>query len=104
MKLLKAHAWVVETVDGGALGLGDFWVCPECGSRGGPVWEGHDPWRPFLAGYGSGLKISDDCDVAKAQIETARYVESVWEPRTPQGRKRLHEEKRAANRERRGLS
>jgi hypothetical protein len=58
------HKWVVETVDGGPVGDCDCWHCPECGVSGGPIFFSKDkpPWKPFLAGEGSSLKLSDDCD------------------------------------------
>jgi hypothetical protein len=35
---MKPHAWEVEEVDGGPVGVDDFWICHQCGASGGPVW------------------------------------------------------------------
>lgn len=37
------HTWTIEEVDGGTVGIGEFWLCKGCGASGGPVlWRGKD--------------------------------------------------------------
>jgi hypothetical protein len=71
------HAWTVETLDGGPMGAGDFWLCSGCGASGGPILRRKTPdgavakkprWEPFLAGMGHALKLSHDCDETSAII------------------------------------
>ena len=72
---MKPHVWEIETVDGGSVGLADFWHCHDCDAAGGPVWPsrnapGHLPppsLPPFLAD-GCGLQVSEDCDEARQAI------------------------------------
>ena len=70
---MKKHTWVTEEVNGGHLGVDDFWICKECGASGGPVmWDRKGPsFDPFLAD-GSGLQVGDDCEKAKVLIEQRR--------------------------------
>ncbi len=64
---MEEHIWGIEEVDGGLLGICDFYICHQCGASGGPVWPGKSPptFAPFLAD-GSGY----DCAEAKRQIES----------------------------------
>lgn len=66
---LKSHTWEVEEVDGGPVGVGEFWICRPCGASGGPVFgQPEEPhWVPFLAG--EDLHLSYDCEVAKLQVD-----------------------------------
>ena len=70
--VMREHTWIVEEIDGGPLGIGDFWKCSVCGASGGPTLfvEKHPPPRPFLAG--EGIKLSLDCDEAAEQIKLHR--------------------------------
>jgi hypothetical protein len=66
---VKPHAWEVEEVDGGALGIGDFWICKACGASGGPVWfHRRLPHYAFLAGKGLNLD-AHDCERAAQQVQ-----------------------------------
>ena len=65
---MKKHKWTVETIDGGHLGEGDFWICENCGASGGFVFSGNEPRHPFYAD-GSGLRLTNDCDESKILIE-----------------------------------
>lgn len=70
---MKAHTWEVEEVDGGPVGTGEFWICRSCGLSGGPILGPHDTkprWKPFLAGEGLSVRFSEDCDIAKREVET----------------------------------
>lgn len=73
---MKTHTWTTEEVDGGPCGVGEFHICQDCGASGGPVWEAREAptLPPFLAG--TGLQLSTDCDIAKAQIEAYNYAKS----------------------------
>lgn len=70
---MKPHTWETEEIDGGHVGVEDFWICRACGASGGSV---NLRMPPFYAD-GSGLKVSDDCDEAKVQIEKHR---ATWVP------------------------
>lgn len=66
---MTPHTWIVENVYGGPLGDTDFWRCSGCGASGGPTCftvraNGTEKprWEPFLAGEGSRLRLSQDCD------------------------------------------
>lgn len=67
---MRKHSWIIESVDGGNMGTGQFWICPECGASGGPHWEGLEvpppTIPPFLAG--TRLRVSEDCAKARSQI------------------------------------
>ena len=65
---MKKHTWITEEVDGGYLGIGDFWICSECGASGGPVYSGHVIKRIFLAD-GAGLTLAEDCEESKVIID-----------------------------------
>lgn len=75
---MQEHVWVIETLDGGHVGLNDFWHCPSCEASGGPVWDGCKPptLGPFYAD-GSGLQVSSDCAEARFQIQEHR---ETWVP------------------------
>lgn len=83
-KSTSEHKWIIEEIDGGHLGVCDFWACENCEAGGGPVnkfgnGEYKLPllWKPFLPG--TGLDLSQDCDEAKQQIE-------IWNSKEPQRR------------------
>ena len=85
---MKEHTWVKEAIDAPGIGPEDFWVCESCGASGGPVFPPHQKVRisnrqPFLAD-GTGLKLSIDCDVSKAQVETATYLREHYLSSTQQ--------------------
>lgn len=67
---MKEHVWVIDIVDGGHVGVGEFWECGQCGACGGSVFgkETKSSSYPFYAD-GSGLKLTDDCDESKRLIE-----------------------------------
>ena len=71
--MVKPHKWETEEIDGGPVGVDDFWICHACGASGGPVMYRKDgldvvpTMDPFLAG--PALDLSDDCDEAKQQIQ-----------------------------------
>ena len=70
---MQEHDWEVETLDGGPMGDCDFWKCNICGASGGPTIgirraDRGKRWPPFYPGHG--LKLSDDCDVAKSQVSS----------------------------------
>ena len=79
---MKKHNWQVEQIDGGHLGVSDFWKCHDCGASGGPTWairgnEGPPAWEPFLAGEGRRLKLPnpEDCDDVKQRIIAHKNTE-----------------------------
>ena len=61
---MRAHTWVTKTDYAPAIGEYDYTVCSVCGASAPSVFQA----TPFFADA-SGLKVSDDCDEAKAQIE-----------------------------------
>ena len=71
---VNTHKWEIEEIDGGAVGIEDFWICKGCGASGGVAWStfGGNPSPPrhaFLAGA-NGLEVDNfHCKKAKAQIE-----------------------------------
>lgn len=77
---MAEHAWIIENVDGGPVGDCDFWTCSTCGVGGGPVLpqrssktffgeeRSNGRWPAFFPG--SGLKVSEDCEEAQAQIRS----------------------------------
>ena len=72
---MKEHTWEVEEVDGGHVGVDNFWICHACGASGGPVaWACSRtlPYWLFLAG--TGLTLSIDCDESKKMIEHYRNL------------------------------
>lgn len=68
---MKEHEWITEEVNGGHVGVDDFWVCKNCGASGGPVafWRKSPgpSMHPFYAD-GSGLNLTNDCDESKEII------------------------------------
>jgi len=72
---MKPHNWEVEEVDGGPIGIGEFWICHACGASAGPVaWfvsSKSKRWSDFLAGVSLAIS-NDDCDAAKQTIEKYR--------------------------------
>ena len=66
---MSEHAWETEEVDGGPVGVCDFWRCRRCDAAGGPCWPAKDGsgYVPKKRGWvfyadGSGLKLTDDCE------------------------------------------
>ena len=76
---MTAHTWVSEAIDGGSVGVSDFWVCSVCGASGGPCWPlaPQFRWPPFMAD-GTGLKLSEDCAVALAEVRVAKYLRQFY--------------------------
>lgn len=70
---MTPHVWETEEIDGGTVGWDTFRICRACGASGGSI---HMSMPPFYAD-GSGLRVSDDCDEAKSQIEKHR---ATWVP------------------------
>lgn len=71
---MTEHVWETEDVDGGHLGVEDFYICRRCGASGGPVVFGPPPTlSPFYAD-GSQLEVSDDCDEAVKQITAHKKI------------------------------
>ena len=71
---MKLHTWMTETVDSGSMGVNRFWLCTGCGACGGPRAfdsETKPKWRAFLAGEGSSVALSIDCD------ETAKIIRDI---------------------------
>ncbi len=77
---MKEHTWIIEYVDAGMLD-GDFWHCKVCGAGGGAALDkSHLPTHIFLPN-GSGLKLSDDCDISKqliAAFKLGRDCQRRW--------------------------
>lgn len=75
------HDWIVEEVDGGTLGVEDFWVCRRCGASGGMAYcltQGLPPSipTPFVNGrIGGPWDLPDDCE------EAARLIKKYWDIR-----------------------
>lgn len=72
------HAWELEEVDGGHVGVGTFYVCRACGASGGPQMTENfskvmSPYPPFLAGTPD-HRISLNCNIAKQQIKELTCV------------------------------
>lgn len=94
-KKFVAHDWKIEEVTIpkrmtehtklGSVAKQYFWVCRNCGSAGGPApvlpWEDltvvEPSQSPFLAGTPL-IKISNDCQEAKAQIDEFVAMYPVW--------------------------
>lgn len=70
------HIWEAEEVDGGHLGVDEFWVCRGCGASGGVTFDvrGRKTTpRPFLAGFGrTDGALPEDCEEAKDVIARLR--------------------------------
>lgn len=73
---LTPHQWDIQEIDGGPMGVSDFYICRQCGASGGPHLGrpgGEVPsFPPFLAGVEATISI--DCTIAKRQIEELRHV------------------------------
>lgn len=93
------HNWQIQTIDGGYLGDGDFWHCPDCGAAGGPVlsqweidhftnkglklWNENRRWNAFIPGAGASQKVSEDCEQAQQEIkaylqERINKMQTTW--------------------------
>jgi hypothetical protein len=85
---MKEHTWIIEYVDGGHVD-GDFWICKVCRASGGPSFGSQTTpiWKPFLAD-GTGLQLSEDCDIAEAQVETAKFIHEYYKSKYIQKRLR----------------
>lgn len=73
------HKWEIEIIDGGAIGLGEFFICHKCGASGGPnismrTGEPIDSptMRPFINLFGRNLRVSINCDRAHRRIKKVR--------------------------------
>lgn len=64
---MRIHNWTVEVIDGGHLGIGEFWICKDCGASGGSTVNDKRPTRCFYAG--TGLDLDEDCSVSKKMID-----------------------------------
>jgi hypothetical protein len=75
------HSWKIEEIDGGHLGVADFWTCPVCTAGGGPSWGDCDPAHPPAPGRaflpGPAFKLPDDCEAAK-KIATTYRETTKW--------------------------
>ncbi len=94
---MSQHPWTKVEVDGGPLGVGQFWHCPVCGVGGGPAWDAamekrleekgvKKRWQPFIVGHGR--RVSEDCEEAQKEIrayaeETIARFREKW--KTPRG-------------------
>ena len=96
------HKWEIEVIDGGSVGLGEFWKCNQCGASGGPtLWPGHKnsndvpTWRPFLAG--THLKLTDDCSQSLEIIKKfeLQKLEEEANKKAKKMKKQLKNQKRA---------
>lgn len=80
-KDMTEHKWEIEEVNGGHLGIDDFWKCNQCGASGGPVTRfktasenkmvAVETDKPFLNPFfadGSGLELTHNCDESKKLI------------------------------------
>lgn len=80
-ELRRRHLWEMEEVDGGPVGVNDFWRCKQCDAAGGPVWYYKDGPRKkdndwvFYAD-GSGLQLTADC-VESAALIQAHFQKKV---------------------------
>jgi hypothetical protein len=63
---MSPHTWITEEIDGGALGVEDFYLCSTCGCAGGAVGLGGVKPKPFLPG--PAIDLSDDCMIAQEQV------------------------------------
>jgi hypothetical protein len=71
------HKWITEEIDGGVVGVGDFWKCSVCGVCGGPK-IGHrntKRWPAFIPG--PALRVSENC--GEAQIQIKEYLTEAIE-------------------------
>lgn len=79
---MTPHDWISEEIDGGTLGVEDFWVCRKCGADGGSSYlftqEGIQPSipRPFVNGrIGGSWNLPDDCE------EAVKLIKKYWDLR-----------------------
>lgn len=84
------HDWFIEEVDGGAVGVSEFFACRSCGASGSPIYASDVRTPvPFLAD-GTGLKLPLNCDEAKTviaehkkQMEKASNMETRDDDKPP---------------------
>jgi hypothetical protein len=62
---MTPHTWVTEKIDGGPVGVAEFYQCSVCGACGGIAFRKGSP-KPFLAG--PALPVSEDCEIAYEEI------------------------------------
>jgi hypothetical protein len=85
---MKKHNWTIKTIDGGSVGIADFWKCSDCGAGGGIIpttREPKDTERVFFPN-GSGLSLTHDCDESKEIIKSMVKQAAAhynWEPYAP---------------------
>jgi len=89
---MTTHTWAIEEIDGGPVGVGDFWHCTTCGVSGGPAnmfagerlqrylmkvedTDEEGRWHPFIAGPAH--KVSWDCETAQAEIKAYLLNEHI---------------------------
>lgn len=70
---MNPHAWRIESVDCGHLGVNDFWTCDVCGAAGGIALPGdgsprHAGFIPSHEGGVPPINVSEDCTEALAFI------------------------------------
>jgi hypothetical protein len=77
---MKEHVWEVEEIDGGPVGIEEFWICRACGASGGPTITGQTPgkWIFYASGFHADQKLPEDCDAA-AKIIAGFKKETVLE-------------------------
>lgn len=75
---MKEHTWIVQEIDGGPIGIGEFWLCSTCGASAGHLGFHETPEtgrlpgrkgrlsRVFLAG--PSLTLSEDCEESSRLI------------------------------------
>lgn len=74
----KEHTWIIEEVDGGHVGVGDFWLCSDCGASGGPaLLSSKDTPQGWIFLAGTGLNLPKDCGKAKRMIEEYKTMENA---------------------------
>ncbi len=88
---MKEHTWEIETVDGGAVGSDDFYICRACGTSGGAIWFKN---KTLFLACGCGIKMPKDCNNAKKLIDehlplcphkkpkvpVCKHGEVIWDP------------------------
>lgn len=67
---MKQHTWTTKEVDGGHLGISDFWCCSVCGAGSGSVWPGQVMPKGYIfLPNGSGLALTEDCEESQKLID-----------------------------------
>lgn len=88
---MSEHAWAIEEVDGGHLGVNDCWHCPVCGVGGGPAFHPYErrTFKPFIPGPAK--QVSEDCETAQQEIrayaeERIGVLRAKWKAETGEHR------------------